>query len=202
MLLNPAHLQGFLFLGINILPIILLVMQSKQNLIPMKKNFFKTAVLLFSVVFIFSACSKEDDDDNNGSTSKTNSEYLTSGYWKISAMTIDPGVNFGGTVITDFYAQIPACTKDDLIKFNADGTITDDEGTTKCNPNDPQTTNDGTWVMSQDNQSFTVNYPDEDPITFSIIDLNDNTFKGSYTAVEDFGSGPLTYTYTVTMTRQ
>ncbi len=162
----------------------------------MKKHILNAGLILLVMSVVLSACKKDDEDDSPDN--KTNTEHLTSGYWKITAMTIDPGVNIFGTTVTDIYSQFPACTKDDLIKFNADGTITDDEGATKCDVNDPQTTNDGTWVMSQDNKSFTVSYPDEDPFTMTIIEISDSVMKGSYTAVEDWGSGELTYTYTVT----
>jgi hypothetical protein len=62
--------------------------------------------------------------------------------------------------------------------------------------------NNGTWVLSADNASLSVSYPDEDPFTFQILELNDNTFKGKYTFLEDFGAGLLTYSVTVTMIRQ
>ncbi len=167
----------------------------------MRRLVLQSGIVLFSMIFIFTACKKDENDDSSTST-KTVKEYLTAGYWKVTGMTIDPGLNFGGTVITDFYSQMPDCQKDDLTKFNSDGSITDDEGATKCNPNDPQTTNDGSWVLSSDNASVTISYPNEDPMTVTIITLNDNTLKGTYTMVEDLGGGPLTYTFTITMTRQ
>ncbi|MCB0823032.1 MAG: lipocalin family protein [Bacteroidales bacterium] len=165
----------------------------------MKKHIFNAGLVLLVLAVIVTACKKDDDDSTS---TKTNKEYLTSGYWKITAMTIDPGVSFGGTTITDLYSQFPSCTKDDIMKFNSDGSITDDEGATKCDVNDPQTTNDGSWVMSQDNKSFTVSYPGEDAFTMTIIEISDTKLKGSYTAVEDWGSGALTYTYTVTFAKQ
>ncbi len=156
---------------------------------------------LISLVVIFmSSCSK--DDDNPTESTKTVNEYLTAGNWKVTALTIDPGVNINGVVLTDFFAQMPSCTKDDLTKFNSNGTITDDEGATKCDPNDPQTTNDGTWVLSADNTSVTMSYPGEDPTTVVISQLDGSVFKGTYTLVENFGSGLLSYTFTVTMTLQ
>lgn len=163
----------------------------------MKKHILHAGLILVAMAFVFTSCKKDDDDDPS-TNSKTNEEYLTSGYWKITAMTIDPGVSIGGTTITDIFSQFPPCAKDDLIKFNSNGTITDDEGATKCDINDPQTTNDGTWVLSQDKKSVTVDYPDEDAFTMTFIEISDTKMKGSYTAVEDWGSGPLTYTYTVT----
>ncbi|MCF8367689.1 MAG: lipocalin family protein [Bacteroidales bacterium] len=157
--------------------------------------------LLSFAVILLSSCSKSDDEPA-GDTPKTTTEKLTSGNWKVTAMTIDPGINFFGTIYTDFYAQMEACEKDDLIKFNSNGTITDDEGATKCDANDPQATTEGTWVLSADNSQLTIDYPDEDPITMTIITLNATTFKGSYTIMEDFGEGIQTYTLTTTMSLQ
>ena len=166
------------------------------------KNYLKTFGLLSLVLIIGLSACKKDESTPATPASKTPTEYLTAGFWKTTAMTIDPGINFNGTVITDFYAQMPACSKDDITRFNTNGTITDDEGATKCDANDPQTTNDGTWVMSADNASVTINYPDEDPITFVFSTLNETTLSGTYTVVADLGAGPLTYAYTVTMTLQ
>lgn len=163
------------------------------------KNYFKIfGILTLGLVLTLSSC--KDDDDKT--PAKTPREYLIAGYWKTTAQVIDPGVNLGGTVITDFFTLTPDCTKDDLVRFNADGTITEDEGPTKCDDDDPQTVTEGTWVLSADNTYITINDPDEGPMIFQILELNDNTFKGNYTFVTDFGTGLQTYTVTVTMIRQ
>ncbi|MCD4697542.1 MAG: lipocalin family protein [Bacteroidales bacterium] len=166
----------------------------------MNKQLKLLGIFSIMAMIFLTSCSK--DDDTPEEQTKTTKDYLTAGYWKTTAMTIDPGINVGGTVITDFYAQVPACSKDNISKFNTDGTITDDEGATKCDVNDPQTTNDGTWLLSADNSSVTIDYPDEDPTTLNIIQLDVSTFKGSYTLTEDLGSGLLTYTITMTMALQ
>lgn len=164
------------------------------------KNYLKTfALLSFVLLVTISACKKDEEDT---ATPKTATEYLTAGFWKTTSITINPGVNFGGTVITDFYAQMLPCSKDDITRFNANGTITDDEGATKCDVNDPQTTTDGTWVLSADNSSITITYPGDVPMTMVVGTLNATTFVGTYTLIEDFGSGPLTYAFTVTMVLQ
>lgn len=165
----------------------------------MKKTL--TLLGLISLVAIFvSSCSK--DDDNPADNPKTATEYLTAGNWKMTALTVNPGINFGGGTITNFYAQMPACTTDDLTKFNSDGTITDDEGATKCDPGDPQSTTEGTWVLSEDNSTLTMDYPEEDPTVLTIVELNGSSLKGTYTIIEDFGAGPEAYTFAVTLSLQ
>ncbi|MFT5480971.1 MAG: hypothetical protein ACI9NN_001939, partial [Bacteroidia bacterium] len=44
----------------------------------------------------------------------------------------------GGIQITDIYSQLNDCSKDDLNKYETDKTGVYDEGTTKCDPTDPQ----------------------------------------------------------------
>lgn len=164
----------------------------------MKKAFQLLPILALVFSLSFVSCSSDDDGDDN--PSKTTSEYLTSGSWKVSAMTIDPGLNFGGVVITDFFAQIPACTQDDLTNFQSDGTVVFDEGATKCNPNDPQTTS-GTWTLASDNKTMTVKEPGEEDLVITISSINDTGMTGTFTMEEDFGAGMATYTITVSFVK-
>ena len=166
----------------------------------MKKIIKKIGWVSLILLLAVSACKK--DEETPAEPQKSTKDYLTAGYWKTTAMTIDPGINIGGTVITDFFAQMLPCTKDDLTRFETNGKITDDEGATKCDPNDPQTTTDGNWVLAADNKSVTISYPGEDPITVVFSTINATTLSGTYTVIEDFGSGPLTYAFTVTMALQ
>lgn len=154
---------------------------------------------IIALVFSFAFISCGDDDD--GDPAKSTTEYLTSGTWNVTAMSINPGINFGSGTITDFYAFMDACEKDDLITFNSNGTITDDEGATKCDPSDPQTSNDGTWTFDAATSKLTISYPNEDPITLTISSINDSNMNGSYTVEEDFGAGMQTYTFSMTMTK-
>ena len=145
------------------------------------------------MLLVMASCKKDDP-----APVKTTKDYLTAHNWKMTAQVIDPGVNINGTIITDIFVFVPDCTKDDLTKFESNGSITDDEGATKCDPTDPQTTTDGKWVLSSDKKTMTITYPNEDPTSIEILTINDTTFKGKFTTVEDFGSGLITYVITVT----
>ena len=168
----------------------------------MRKFRFHSGIFILMSIFILASCSKDDNNDSSTPT-KTTKEYLTAGFWKFTAITVDPGIVIpGGTTITDFFSQQDACSKDDIMRFNSDGSITDDEGATKCDPNDPQTSNDGSWALSADNKVLTISYPGEDAISVTITSINDTTFTGNYTMVENFGGGDVTYTFTITLVRQ
>ena len=162
------------------------------------KNYLKI-ISLFVIVFAIAltSCKKEEI------TTKTPTEYLTAGNWKVTGMTINPGIEVLGVVVTNIYALgVQDCTKDDLITFNTDGKLTEDEGPTKCDPDDPQTTNDGTWTLSDDGKTLTILYPGDDPEIATITTLNGTNLIITSTLIEDFGLGTNTYTATITMTLQ
>jgi hypothetical protein len=162
------------------------------------KNYFKVfSMLVVASIFVLSSCEKKSDE------TKSTTEYLTAGNWKVTGMTVDPGFEFSGIIITDIYKNLMEdCTKDDLIKFNIDGTVTDDEGATKCDPDDPQTTDDGTWTLTNDDKTITIMYPGEDPAPATIVSINGSTLVVSAPLDMDFGLGTTGYTATVTMTLQ
>ncbi len=91
---------------------------------------------IFFLFFLFSACEK--DDEIIQTTSKT--DLLSNGQWKITMYTLTPPMDLDGDGIADSdgLAAMDACQRDNLFKFSRNGTLTIDEGLTKCNPNDPQ----------------------------------------------------------------
>lgn len=85
-------------------------------------------VLLLTSAFI-TACKK--DSDNNTNTAKTKTELITSSTWKFD------NAKLGTTDISGFFDD---CEKDNTVTFASNGTGTIDEGATKCDDSDPQTT--------------------------------------------------------------
>jgi len=148
----------------------------------MKKLKLYLMVVLFGLS-IFS-CKKDET---------TPKENLT-GKWMMTAMTISPEL-YG---ITDLFSTTDACGKDDLTIFNADGTITSDEGLIKCNAADPQTTTGGTWTLSADGKTLTMTETGQTPQVITIITLSSTSFEGTMTVVLN----GVTYTYTVTLVKK
>lgn len=91
----------------------------------MKKSL--ALLLLLPVIFFITSCEKEKD---NNPTPKTKTELLTTGTWKFSSAT-SSGI--------DVSAALQSCQKDNIYQFNTGGTGSIDEGATKCNSGDPQT---------------------------------------------------------------
>ena len=93
----------------------------------MKKQTASLLTYLAAILFILSACQKDNEDPP---AQKTKTELISQASWKFSSATVS-GVDASG------YLQ--ACQKDNIYTFVAAGTGTIDEGPSKCNSGDPQT---------------------------------------------------------------
>lgn len=147
------------------------------------------AMLCLLATLNFISC-KEDDEDPD------TTELLTDGNWKLTAMTSDPAIDWFGTPVTNVYAQLPACIKDDFTIFKDNGTVNFDEGASKCDPSDPQTTS-GTWTLNTDETILSVT-TDGETESWNIEELKEKTFSAKY-EITDLG---VNYTLSVTFTKQ
>lgn len=169
----------------------------------MKKLLLALTVLSF---IGFSSCSdKKTDDPQPASKSKT--ELLTSAQWQLVSGTIVPPITidiFGQIItisdISDLDGSEP-CNKDDVQIFNADGTITNDEGLTKCDPMDPQTTSGGKWAWMENETKLQI--IDGDTTLITVTELTTTSMKGkTIMELEDMNGSPTTHTVTFTFTNK
>jgi hypothetical protein len=76
--------------------------------------------------------------------------------WKLTGSKIKPGVKDStGALFTDVYARMSPCNRDGFTTFSANGTFIDNEGPTKCDAADPQTTK-GTWTLNANRTLLTL----------------------------------------------
>lgn len=110
------------------------------------KNLLKISLLtIISMGLLFTACKKDE------ATTKTPSEILSAVVkWK---NTKDESKATAAT--TWDVNAIDACSADDFVTYATGGAYTFNEGATKCDPADPQTTT-GTWSISADGKILTV----------------------------------------------
>lgn len=158
----------------------------------MKTISLKTLVVLLGAAALFTTASCKKDDD----TTPDKAKILTGGQWQLSAMTSDPAIDWFGTPVTNVFAQLPACIKDDVTIFKTDGKVNFDEGASKCSPNDPQTTT-GTWTFNPAQTVLSVT-KDGETESWNVSELKGNTFKAVYPIVEE----GITYSISVTFTKQ
>jgi hypothetical protein len=157
------------------------------------------SLLGISTLLMFASCSKDDDDSKGGSTTSTTGGTSSSavvGTWRITAMTAT--VDMGGQDTTiDLMDDQEPCESDDLLKFNADNTILELAGATKCDPGDPDSEAGGTWALLSNGTKFRI--IDGDTTLADIVSINTTTFKLRFN--EDDGSGGTTK-INITLTKQ
>ena len=169
------------------------------------KNLLTPAILLVAMALTFTSCKKDEEITNNGSSNntttpaETKTQLLTARYWKLTAATISPAIDvFGnGNFITDIHSVLPPCFTDNLYKFNENSSTINDEGPTKCDPSDLQTTTGG-W--SWDSTQTIITW---DGIEYTIMELTATTLKLRY-VYEEYNENYdlVTYTDIYTYTRQ
>jgi hypothetical protein len=87
---------------------------------------------LFLLILSFFSCKKSSD-----ASSKSKTTLATQSTWKIQSVGADLDKN--GSVDYDATSQLQSCQTDNIYTLKSDGTGTADEGTTKCNSTDAQT---------------------------------------------------------------
>lgn len=157
----------------------------------MKTNLKLVAAALLLVV---TACDKDKDSSPNPAASENQ---LVEKNWQMSAMTISPAIESEAGPISDLYAWMPGCSKDDFMRFEKNGTFKGDEGASKCEDEDPQTTSTGTWTLTDSNKKLTM-VEDGETQTFKVDNLSKDELKLSLQETED----GVTYTLVTTFRKK
>lgn len=136
------------------------------------------ALLFLTAAISMTSCKK--DKDNNQPAPKTKTELISTGSWKFSTATVG-GINVAGF--------IQACQKDNILTFQAAGTGTVDEGASKCNGGDPQSSS-FTWNFTTNESILHVSavFFTGGSNDYNVISITDAQLVGSQ--MVDFGGGP------------
>ena len=95
----------------------------------------KIALSLFVLSVVLVSCKKDDKNCDLNSANFV-------GSYKVTAITYKANAT---TPVVDEYATLPVCEKDDVITFNANGTITYTDAGVVCSPSGSST---GVWALS------------------------------------------------------
>lgn len=143
------------------------------------KKIILFAMTLVTIFVLFTACSKEKTTETP-SVSKT--QYLINKNWYLVELNQYPGISDGkGGMITDIFATIKDCDKDNFYNYQTDGTLVDDQGLINCN-NIPQKTNSA-WRLENNETTLVTG----DISKFEIISLDENNFKLKYVLIDKNG---------------
>lgn len=131
----------------------------------MKKLLF---ILCLGSSVVFTSCKKDDDP--------TKKEMLVGKNWVPTAMTVDPALPVVGT---NLFNQIPACEKDDIIRFVADGKATFDAGASKCDLTEPQTET-GSWALNPTETVLSYTTPDGETVSLTLKSITSSKIVGTF----------------------
>ncbi len=157
-----------------------------KNLIT--KTMSKTPItkIAFCLIIALStlACKKE----NQNPTTNT----IASGWWQKTAQT---STNTSTGAIDDTYAPLSACEKDNLIRFNTDGTYSWAAGATKCSASEPNEVADaGDWNITDG--KLTLNDGFISLTNGEILINNSTTLRVAFPNALGVSGYTLTITYT------
>ena len=167
----------------------------------MKQTIKKISLATLVICLLLVSCSKKSKDSTPTPTPETKTQLLTGKNWKVTALTVNPGLDFGtGALITDYYAYAiangEACSLDNILNFNINGNYTVYEGATLCDPADPQLYDSGTWSF-QNSETTLI----QDGQESTIVTLNSTTLKlKDY--IDSDGDGTFETEVNITYTKQ
>ena len=145
-------------------------------------NKITSALLVLGLGITIVSCKKETPTPTP-IPAPTKTELITGGNWMLTSYVMDN---------VEYYDQIASCQQDNLTIFNTNNTVTIDEGPTKCDPIDPQTSDGGAWSFNPTETLITL-----DGSEYELEILNSTTLKIKNTVV----NGGMTSISTITFTK-
>lgn len=128
-------------------------------------NKITSALLVLGLGITIVSCKKETPTPT---PVPTKTELITGKNWMLTSYVMDN---------VEYYDQIASCQQDNLTIFNANNTVTIDEGLTKCDPLAPQTSDGGAWSFNPTETLITL-----DGSEYELEILNSTTLKIKNTA--------------------
>jgi Lipocalin-like domain len=151
-----------------------------------------SAVLM--IAGLFAACSKKDSSTSPSPIRPVAPTVV--GKWQLVDVQSDRPVPIATGMVTDLWVTVSDCAKDDYYLFNADGTLENNQGAIKCNPNDPQSTA-GTWKYSNN----TLTLIQDSTYSVSIPKLTTDTMQWTGPATISYDTATINFTATLTLKR-
>lgn len=143
----------------------------------MKKTLITLSFTL-SVLTVFTSCKKD-----SGSNSK--SVLITKAAWHFSKYE----TQIGTAAWTDLSGYLTPCILDNAYSFKSSGVYTFDEGATKCDPSDPQTSNFN-WSFLENETKIKI-----DNTTYTLVQLDETTLSYSSSSTSNGTTSTAKYTF-------
>jgi hypothetical protein len=150
--------------------------------------------LILISIFVFCSCSKEGESDSPTQDPVTN---LVDKYFIMTDAVSNPAYPMGnGTTSADLYNDWykSPCVHDDLRMFKSNGDVIFDNGTTKCDPTEPQSVVGSKWNFIENNTRLVLTQG-TNKNTLQIL-INDGTVLKYDKKRTSSSTGSIVYTWT------
>ncbi len=135
------------------------------------KHYSNIRTLLLGLICTLTlfSCGKDKDKDSG----KAKIQLLTTGNWKVTSWTSNPAMDwdYDGDTETDMMVLFENCQLDDYVTFKADGTGENNDGSSRCDPTDPQTS-PFEWALMENDSKIEI-----DGDEYEIVELTSSVFK-------------------------
>jgi Lipocalin-like domain len=161
----------------------------------------KSKILLICLLATvsFAGCKKDEETPTPTPTPSSKKSILIDKSWKLTAFTVDPAYNYGGTgPMTNLIGYIAPCELNDITLYTTTNTYTIDEGATKCSASNPQTKESGSWAFNSGETALTRTPTGGIAKEYPITALSETTLS----LTESLTTGGTTYVFTKTYTKQ
>lgn len=144
----------------------------------MKNNigagFFYLMLLIAPAIHL--SCKSPGENNSDQSTSFVNKS------WKLQGLSVAPAIDWDldGKKGTDILAQMEDCEKDDLLFLRIDSVILRNEGKVKCEDEDEQERETGSWVNDKSQNKLLLK-EDNEVQELSIVESNSGRLVLAYT---------------------
>lgn len=147
----------------------------------------KIFFILMTIAFLsmYMSCAKQEEP----APQPTKTEHITASQWKLEDVGFDQDKN--GTIEISGMAAVSSCQADNTLSFKTNNTGVTDEGGTKCNVSDPQTSNfNWSFADAEANINVTNSILGQLNGKSKIVNLNATNFTLSRdTTITGLGSG-------------
>ncbi len=93
-------------------------------------------------------------------------------YWVMTAFTAAPGIDWDldGATETDILAKLEPCEKDDAIMFRKDNQVLRHHGANRCDEDEEETEEAGTWQYAPATRQLTRNSEGSRPVVYTVVE--------------------------------
>jgi hypothetical protein len=125
---------------------------------------------------LFASCEKqaEETPSPKAATQSVTASATLAGDWQlVSYKGIVPAANPENSRVTNVFAMLKACKKDDKLHFTAEGELTVLPGATQCDNESEAAAKPGTWALSSDEKTLTLTLDQSNTMTLDKV----NTYE-------------------------